>query len=278
MAGEKIYGNQPPLAVTPTLTHIQHLQRERKYRDKHGLFFVEGVRNFVAAVNSDCIVDTLVYSERLLVQPLARQLIRRLKRANVPYVRLSPEEFRTISHTERASGVAAILRQPTLKLSQIAPVKYPCWVVLEQVRTPGNFGTLLRTAAAVGAGGFILLGYKTDPYNPVVVRASMGALFGQKIVRTTSRQLSRWVQQHQLLVVGASPDGTIAYNEMHYQRPTLLMLGEERGGLTEEQRRLCQQLVSIPMTATTDSLNLGVAGSLLMYEVVRDTNTLVVSS
>jgi TrmH family RNA methyltransferase len=77
------------------------------------------------------------------------------------------------------------------------------------------------------------------------------------------------VQQHNLLVVGASPDGKLAYDQVRYTHPAVLMLGEERRGLTEDQRALCQELVRIPMVAGTDSLNLGVAGSLLMYEVVR---------
>jgi TrmH family RNA methyltransferase len=170
--------------------------------------------------------------------------------------------------------VAAILRQHTLvDLRDITPGDKPCWIVLSQVRTPGNFGTLLRTAAAIGAAGFILVGNTIDPFDPAVVRASMGAFFGQTLVRVGKvEELRQWTQRHHLLVVGASPDGTLAYNQIQYTRPTVLMLGEERRGLTTEQRAICQQLVRIPMVDGTDSLNLGVAGSLLMYEVLRSEN------
>jgi TrmH family RNA methyltransferase len=268
MTGEGTTGYRP-LAVAPTLARITRLQRERQYRDRHGFYFVEGIRNFVTALDQGCAVDTLLYSERLLTHPNARKLVRQLKRSGVPFARVSPELFRTISLTERASGVGIILRQKILDLQDALPGEYPCWVVLNQVRTPGNFGTLIRTSAAIGAAGFILLGDKIDPFHPAVVRASMGALFRQTLVRASAEQLQQWVQRHSLLVVGASPDGTLAYDQVRYTRPTVLVLGEERAGLTEDQRRLCQQIVRIPMVADTDSLNLGVAGSLLMYEILR---------
>jgi len=268
MIGEDTTGHRP-LPVAPALTQIAQLQRDRRFRDAQGCFFVEGVRNFVAAVDYGCTVDTLLYSERLLTSPVARKLVRRLKRAGVPFARVSPEQFRTVSHAERASGVGAILRQHIRDLQHVTPGNGPCWVVLNHVRAPGNFGTLVRTSAAIGAAGFILLDSSVDPFDPAVVRASMGALFGQTLARAKMEQLREWVQQHALLVVGASPDGTVAYDRVHYTHPTVLVLGEERRGLTEDQRALCQQIVRIPMLSGADSLNLGVAGSLLMYEVVR---------
>lgn len=271
MADEQLRG-QCPLAIGPTLAHAARLQRDRVYRDAHGQLFVEGVRNFVAALDHGHTVDALLYSERLLTAPLARKLVRQRKRAGVPFARLTPEQFRAISRAEHAAGVAAVLRQRIDTLANTAPGTAPCWVVLSQVRAPGNLGTLVRTAAAVGAAGFILLGHAVDPFDLAVVRASMGALFGQHFVRTSLAELRRWASQHQLLVVGASPDGALAYDQLHYPHPTLLLLGEERGGLTTEERALCHQLVRIPMVAGSDSLNLGVAGSLLLYAVARGTH------
>jgi len=99
------------LEIAPTLAAIERLQRDRGYRDSRGLFFIEGIRNFIQAVDHRCSVETLLYSERLLIHSLARKLVRRLKRAGVPFARVTPEQFRRVSKTERASGVAAILRQ-----------------------------------------------------------------------------------------------------------------------------------------------------------------------
>jgi TrmH family RNA methyltransferase len=268
MAGEERTSHRP-LDVAQTLAFIEQLQVERRTRDMHRLFFVEGVRNFVAAVDHEFAVDALLYSERLLTSPVARKLVRRLKRAGIPFARVSPEQFRAVSRAERASGVGAILRQRVQQLQHVAPGNHLCWVALDHVHSPGNFGTLVRTAAAIGAAGFILLGSSVDPFDPTVVRATMGALFRQTLVRADVEQLRRWALTHQLQVVGASPDGAWDYDRVRYTRPTVLLLGEERRGLTADQRTLCHQIVRIPMVEGSDSLNLAVAGSLLLYEIAR---------
>ena len=261
------------LDATPTLTRIRKLQSDRHYRDQQRLFFIEGVRNFVEAKDHGFSFESLLYSEKLLTAPLARKFVRQLKRANVPFARVSPEAFRSISRAEHASGVAAILHQRIQTLEQIRPDQFSCWTVLSQVQSLGNLGTLLRTSAAIGGGGFILLGPHIDPYEPVVVRSTMGALFKQTLVRTNVERFRQWIQKHHPAVIGASPDGVVEYDQVRYRRPTVILLGHERSGLTDEQRALCQQIVRIPMVGGADSLNLAVAGSLLLYAVFRSTGT-----
>jgi len=127
----------------------------------------------------------------------------------------------------------------------------------------------MRTSAASGAAGFILIGDSIDPFDPAVVRATMGALIKQMIVRTSINQLRQWLRMNKVDVIGASPDGLEDYRKVSYSRPALLMLGSERKGLTDEQRGMCSRVVRIPMIEGMDSLNVAVAGSLLMYEVFR---------
>ena len=251
------------------LVEIDKLQRERRHRDERALFFVEGIRNLVRAVEHGHRIDAVVASEILLTSSVAKKLVRNLARERVAIARVSPEDFRAISRAERASGVGAILHQPIVALHSVKPRAGTCWVVLSRVRSPGNFGSLIRTSAAVGGAGFILVGGAVDPFDPAVVRASMGSIFGQTLVRTGSTQLRHWVRRHRLQVVGASPDADLAYDELAYRRPPLFVLGEERRGLDSEQRNLCDALVRIPMLPGTDSLNLAIAGSLLMYESFR---------
>ena len=258
------------LEFAPTLAKIKKLQNDRRYRDGKGLFFAEGIRNFVEAVDNNFSIDTIIYSEKLLTSPLARKLVRRLKRDGVPFVRATPEQFRTVSTTERASGIATIFRQHIQPLNQIKPNNQTCWTALSHIRSNGNFGTLVRTSAATGADGFILIGDSIDPFDPNVVRPTMGAIFKQKIVRTNFAEFQNWVKYHKLQVVGASPNGAIDYNKASYATPTILMLGNERKGLTTDEQLICGQLVRIPMIEGTDSLNVAVAGSLLLYEVFRN--------
>jgi TrmH family RNA methyltransferase len=97
----------------------------------------------------------------------------------------------------------------------------------------------------------------------------MGAFFRQTLARASLEQFRRWVQANRLQVIGASPDGAVDYDQVRYTRPAVLVLGQERSGLAPELRPLCQQIVRIPMVAGADSLNLAVAGSLLLYEAFR---------
>lgn len=259
--------NLPDLPLT--LDEIQRLQADRSLRDARRSFFVEGVRSVVHAIESGFHIETLVYSEKLLIVPIARRLIRDRCRSGTPVLPVSPEAFRRVSLTPRASGVAAVVGQRWSALHRVSPRAGLCWIALEAVRSEGNLGSLIRTSEAIGGAGFILVGPRVDPFAPAVVRASMGAIFGQTFVRTNHRSLRNWVRRHRCRVVGASPDGPADLHSFDYPRPTVLVLGEERQGLTPPQRDLCSDLVRIPMVGVADSLNLAVAGSLLMYEVYR---------
>jgi TrmH family RNA methyltransferase len=251
------------------LDEVRRLQSDRTHRDARGAFFVEGVRNVVHALEAHWPIDVLFYSEILLTAPVARRLVGEHGRQGTPCIRVSPEEFRRVSRAERASGVAAILGQRWDRLHKVSPRAGLCWVALAGVRSPGNFGTLIRTSEAVGGAGFILEGMSIDPFDPAVIRGSMGALFRQRFVRTSAASLRNWVRRHGCHVVGATPDGSTDYHRCDYPGPTVLMLGEERKGLTDQQRLRCQKSVRIPMTGRADSLNVAVAGSLLLYEVYR---------
>ena len=268
MAG-RYHADQRWSHVKKTQREIRKLQRHRRHRDARGAFFIEGVRNFVQVVDQHLDIVVIVYSEKLLTAALARKLVRQRRRAGVTTIRVSPEQFRAFSQTHRASGVSAIVRQQWQRLDAVDPRAGLCWVILSQVRSSGNLGTLIRTSEAVGGAGFILLDNSVDAYAPAAVRASMGAHFNQTFVRTEQQALRSWLQENGLYVIGASPDGTQNLHEMSYPSPSLILLGEERHGLTARQRSLCHQLVRIPMVGKFDSLNLGVAGSLLLYEVFR---------
>ncbi len=247
------------------------LQKSSDQRDRTGLFFIEGVRNFVQAVDHGFDIRHIIASEKLLINPLARKLARQRQRAGVPVFRATPEQFRHISTTKRASGIAAIARQRWQSLETAPRTTGRFWCLLHSVQSPGNLGTLIRTSNAVGGAGFIFTGPAIAPYHPAIIRAAMGATFEQSFIRTDWRGFQAWLaDQPDLHVIGATPDGTVSLHDI--TRPVgtpILILGEERKGLTPEQKALCATRVRIPMSPGTDSLNLGVAGSLLMYELLR---------
>ena len=275
MAHGNIFNTTQPLKLETNaakINEIKKLQNHRTYRDSTKQFYVEGVRNFIRIVDNKFDISTIIYSEKLLTSGIARKLVRQNRRAGIPCLNITPEQFRTISHTEKASGVGAIVRQHWTKLHDISLQKRTCWIILETVRSPGNLGTLIRTSEAFGGAGFILLGNSIDAFDSNVIRASMGSIYNQKFIRTSFSKLHKWLQHHNCTAIGASPDGAVDIRQFNYPATTLIFLGEERKGLTQQQRHLCKHLVRIPTASTVDSLNLAVAGSLMMYEIYRTQN------
>ena len=214
-------------------------------------------------------IRELVVARKLLLNPLGQKMARRLKQKGVPCRSVPGDSFLEISYAPEPQGIGAIVRQRWIPLSEARPRDGLCWVALHEVRSPGNLGTILRTCDAVGAAGLILVGDRPDPYHPATVRASMGAIFHQRLVRTNHDGLGRWVARHGCTVVGTSPRADIRFDELGYSGPTVLFVGAERGGLSRREEELCDVIVRIPMVGHSDSLNLGVAASLMLYEVFR---------
>lgn len=248
---------------------IIDLCASRTLRDRRRVFPIEGVRNFIQASDQNFTFREIIYSEKLLIHPIARKLVRRHRRAGVPTRNVSPETFRAMSKAKHASGVAAVLKQNWTTLDETTAKDGLFWLLVERVNAPGNLGTLLRSSHAFGGAGLICVGSSVDPFSADVVRASMGALFSQRFVRTDWESLVGWAERGGRSIVGATPDGSAHKCAFDSKKPPVIMLGEERKGLTEAQRMACDQHVRIPMQPGTDSLNLGVAGSLLMYDVYR---------
>lgn len=253
-----------------TLADIRQLQDRRDSRDARGLHYIEGVRNFVKAVDHGARIRTLIVSKALLRVGLAQKLVRQQRQAGTSCLFVTPEQFRGVARLERASGIAAIVDQHWSRLHQAPPREGLCWLAVTRVRSPGNLGSLLRTSAAVGASGLIVIGQDVDPFDPAVVRGSMGALFGQRIVRCGRDAFRHWIRRHRCQVIGASPEAPQTYDRVRYRMPTVLMLGEERRGLSDGHRALCDTTVRIPMAGDVDSLNLAVAGGLMLYEIYRN--------
>jgi len=261
-------GHPDPAFREATLDRVRQL-RLRGCRDRTGTHFAEGFRAFLQATEARIPVRALLYSETLCRSGGAQKQVRLAKREGVPVVRVTPEQYRSVSTTARASGIGAILAQHWTPLAAADPRRGLCWLAVSRLRSPGNLGTILRTAEAVGAGGIILLGDALDPFDPGVVRASMGGIFGLRLVRATLLEFALWARRHGCGVLGASPSGARLYTEVPVDPPLVLLLGEERLGLTPDEERLCTDLVRIPLRGRADSLNVAVAAGVLLYELLR---------
>jgi TrmH family RNA methyltransferase len=244
--------------------------RQRKEREQTNLFFVEGIRLVGEAVQLGAAIETLVVAPELLSSGFAQELVTTQQQQGMRVLEVTAEVFKSLSVKEGPQGLGAVIEQRWESLANVilgAEGPELCWVALEAAQDPGNVGTILRTSDAVGSAGLILLDNTTDPYDPATLRASMGAIFSQRLVKATFAEFVAWKSQHGYTVVGASDKAEHDYQAVHYQAPLVVLMGSERQGLSPEQQAACDLMVSIPMTGRSDSLNLAVATSVLLYEV-----------
>jgi TrmH family RNA methyltransferase len=244
-----------------------HALRDRAERDRTQRYFLDGLRFVFQAVEARIPLEQVVVSPELLSRHNARALIRDIERAGVPIVTVTPAVYRALSLAESPQGLGAIAHQQWHALPAIKPTRGLCWIALDTVHSAGNLGTILRTSDAVGGAGLILLGDTTDPYDPATVRATMGALLFQQFVRTTPSEFAAWKRRTGALLVGTSPSATKDYRALTYPRPLVLWMGPERQGLSDEQQASCDVVVKIPMVGRSDSLNLAIATSVMLYEI-----------
>ena len=261
--------NRPRIIYSRNNIHIRHIRelQQRAEREKTGKFFVTGLRFVIQAAQQGAQIESLVVAPKLLTNVPGQRLVRKLRQAGVTVYEVPPETLHSISLVDDPQGIGAVVRQHWQTLDMLKPGKELCWIALDTVQSPGNLGTILRSCDAVGCGGVILLGDSTDPYEPCAVRASMGALFKLKFVRATPESFLTWKQKHGCTLVGTSPHIGNDYQKVNYPAPVVLFMGGERKGLSGQMQALCDRMVKIPMVGTSDSLNLAIATSVLLYEV-----------
>jgi TrmH family RNA methyltransferase len=239
--------------------------RTRDERTKTGCYAIEGVRFLVAASDAGATFVGIAVCEKLLGSVVARMIVRRLRRRGVPTIRIGEAEYSAATRLTDGTGlgVVAVVRQRWRSIDRFR--RGELWLAVESVRSPGNLGTLMRTCLAVGARGVIVVG-DADLHDPACVRATMGALESLELVRMSPSALVALARATGAQLVGASPDGTCDFRCARYEAATIVLVGSERKGLSEPMRRACDLLVRIPMVGRIDSLNVAVAGSLILYE------------
>jgi RNA methyltransferase, TrmH family len=252
----------------PQIKRLRALHH-RAERDQAGLFLIEGMRSLSQAAEQGAKIETLFVVPELMTHPFAISLVRRLRHAGTPCLRLTPEVYYSVTQAEEPQGIGAVVRQKWERLDTITPSRGLCWIAVESVQSAGNLGTIIRTCEAVGGAGLILIGENADPYDPATVRASMGALFSQQLVRTSLEKFAAWKTRRQCTLVGTSPSAEQEYDAIAYPSETILLMGSEKRGLSDAIQELCDVRVKIPMVGTSDSLNVAVATSVLLYEVFR---------
>lgn len=253
-------------AVNQTLKRLRSL-REKKYRQREGLFLAEGLRICTEALDSGWRPEILLFAEGKGDHPLIRRLAQATLGQQGAVLETTPDLLSSVSGKDNPQAVVAAYRPRTHHLADLVPTSR--MLVAERLRDPGNLGTLLRACDATGTSALILLDDCADPTSVEAVRASMGAYFTIPVAMASSEEFLRWKQQHGATLTGAALDPrAVHYRSASYGAPALLMVGNEAQGLPPSLLEAADQLVIMPMLGRADSLNVAMAGTLLLYEAL----------
>lgn len=254
--------------------------RRRRARERQGLFVAEGVRAVEAALEAGVAVRGALAGPALDATQRGRALRARLTAAGIAVADVDEPDFVSAADTDSPQGVLLVAAQPDAPADLAAHPALRAAVedavsgrelrilVLDAVQDPGNAGTLLRAAAGLGAAAVVALPGTVDLWSAKVVRAGMGAHFALPTLAATVDALAAFLRASDIALWGADGAGESVARVVDGAPARLaLVLGNEGAGLTVPVRALCRRLVAVPSTGRVESLNVAVAGSILLYEL-----------
>ena len=237
--------------------NIVQLQKKAKERKRQGLFVVEG-RKMIEEILRDApaaIAELYVTEEYLAQEEQAAALM------GISYELVTEHVMNAMTETMEPQGAVAVVRMPKYDKTALLEKENGTWVALEDLRDPGNLGTILRTSEAAGVTGIILSGGSVDIDNPKVIRSTMGAIFFLSELEG--------LKQGGATLYAAHLAGKQYYDEPAYEGKTVILIGNEAKGLSAEAAKEANCLVKIPMEGKAESLNAAAAASIIMWEMTR---------
>lgn len=251
----------------PTVKFLRSL-RDKKHRRLEQRFLAEGLRLLTDARESGVLPEMLVMATGREPHPLLAALEADVAAAGGDVIEMDTELLAKVTGKDNPQAVCGVFAEFDTSLARLDRNAAPIWLVAQALRDPGNLGTMLRTGDAVGAGGLILLDDCADPFSAEAVRASMGAVFTQRLARASWEEFIAWLRAGPGQLVAASLRDAQPYRGAPYAAPCFLMVGNESQGLPEAYELACDLRVTMPMRGRADSLNAAVAMAVLAYEAL----------
>jgi len=251
----------------PTVKFVRSL-REKKHRRRERKFLAEGLRLLTDAREGGRLPEMLLMAQGREGHPLLDGLEAEVAHAGGEVIELPLDILAKVTGKENPQAVAGVFAEWDTSIRLIDRSAASIWLVAHAMRDPGNLGTMLRTADAVGAGGLILIDDCADPFSVEAVRASMGAIFTRQLAQARWDAFLAWLRAGEGQLVAASLRDAVPYRDAPYAAPCFVMVGNESRGLPPEYELACDLRVTMPMKGRADSLNAAVAGAVLAYEVL----------
>lgn len=243
--------------------------RNRRERDQTGRFLIEGYRELRRAADRRVALETLFVCDDLFLGGNEPRLIDDARALGTEVVEVGSEAFAKVSYRDRPEGLIAVAKQFETGLAALAPADDPLYLVVESIEKPGNLGTMLRTADAAGVAAVVVTDATTDPFNPNVVRASLGCLFTVPLAISSTAEALAWLAESGVRTVATTPDTQTLLWNADLTGPVAIVVGSEQYGLSSEWLDGADERVRIPMSGAADSLNAAMAAGVALFEAVR---------
>lgn len=242
------------------------LQKKQKARKEQGAFVIEGSKMFLEAKQLGLLKRTFVsehYFKSLMdTDPSVLQ--------SVEYEVVEDKVFDQMADTVTPQGIMAIVSMPSYRLDDMVRTDVANLILLEDLRDPGNLGTIIRTAEAAGVTGIIMSKETVDLFNPKVIRSTMGSIYRMPYIYVEDfHDTLNILKTNQFDLFATHLSGQNYYDQENYNGKCGIIIGNEAHGITEETAKAATTLVKIPMNGHVESLNAAIAASVIMYEVFR---------
>ncbi len=239
----------------------------RKRRRETGLFVAEGLRTAIEAMELKAPMTMMIYHHDQKSRDDVKRVSDYCTSQDGLICEVNDVVLQKLSTKDNPQRVIGVYKQTWHTLDMVTQ---GCWVALDQVRDPGNLGTIIRTVDAVGACGVILIDQCCDPYSPESVQASMGSIFSVPIIQTSSNDFIAWAKATwNGDIIGTILQTDKNAQEQDYKINSILLMGNEQAGISDELRAACTTLVKLPMRGRADSLNLSIATGVMLYQMVK---------
>jgi RNA methyltransferase, TrmH family len=239
----------------------------RRGREESGLFLAEGVRAVEDLLASPIAVRSVVHPSSAGDDPRLDALLRVARSRGVPLVDVGERELAELAATDSPQGILAVAQTPVVGLADLSLAEGPvALLVLDAVQDPGNLGTLVRTAEALGAAAVLALPGTVDPWNPKSVRSAVGSSFRVPILHVDWAALEPWLRERRIAVVAA--DGAGAPLRPGAWPRAALVVGNEGAGVSAETRARADHVAAVPLRGRAESLNVAAAAAILLHQLL----------
>jgi TrmH family RNA methyltransferase len=249
-------------------TLVRSLQT-RKGRERRGLTLAEGVRLVEEVLDAGVPVKAALLAPALEATARGRTLAEAIRARVARVEQVEDRALAGLASTEHPQGIIAIIETSQGTLEAIPVTSRSVVLVLDAVQDPGNVGTMVRTALALGASGVVALPGTAELANPKVLRAAMGASFRLPVAAAAPEALLSWLATHRIPLWVATGEGE-PVQEAARSGPVALAVGNEGAGISQILLAAAARAVAIPVHARAESLNAGVAAGILLWELLRD--------